>query len=79
MHGVAMNINNSLDGFNKIVPCGISDAGVATLQQETGRTVGLAEVADALSRRLVELLAWQPYRKSADIRRPEFAGPGSPA
>jgi lipoyl(octanoyl) transferase len=79
MHGVAMNINNSLDGFNKIVPCGISDAGVATLQQETGRTVGLAEVADALSRRLVELLAWQPYQKSADIRRPEFAGPGSPA
>lgn len=76
MHGVAMNISNSLDGFDKIVPCGIADAGVATFERETGRSVPLAEVARALRIRLTELLGWQPYEKSADIPRPELVGPG---
>ncbi|QGN33372.1 lipoyl(octanoyl) transferase LipB [Microlunatus sp. Gsoil 973] len=74
MHGVAMNISNSLSGFDKIVPCGISDAGVATLQRETGRTVPLTEVAAALRIRLADLLSWQPYARSADIPRPALAG-----
>lgn len=73
MHGVAMNISNSLDPFDKIVPCGISDAGVATFERETGRTIRLAEVAAALRVRLTELLAWQPYEKTADIPRPALA------
>lgn len=77
MHGVAMNIGNSLDGFDKIVPCGISDAGVATFERETGRSVSLGEVATALRVRLTELLAWQPYGKSADIPRPALTGPSS--
>ena len=76
MHGLAMNISNSLDGFDRIVPCGISDAGVATFERETGRSVPLVEVAATLQLRLAELLAWQPYRKSADIPRPELVGPG---
>jgi len=77
MHGVAMNISNSLDGFDKIVPCGISDAGVATFERETGRSVSLGEVAAALRIRLTELLAWRPYEKSPDIKRPALAVPGS--
>jgi len=77
MHGIAMNISNSLDGFDKIVPCGISDAGVATFERETGRTISLAEVAGVLRVRLTELLAWQPYEKSADIPRPALAGPAT--
>lgn len=75
MHGVAMNVSNSLDGFDKIVPCGISDAGVATFERETGRTLPLADVAAALRVRLTELLSWQPYSKSPDIPRPALAGP----
>ena len=44
MHGFALNCNNSLDGFRKIVPCGIADSDVTTLSLELGREVSVAEV-----------------------------------
>lgn len=48
MHGFALNCNNSLDPFRRIVPCGITDAGVTTLSAETGREVPPADVLDSL-------------------------------
>lgn len=49
MHGFALNVDNSLDAYHVIVPCGIVDAGVTTLSVERVRR-GLPEVtvADAL-------------------------------
>lgn len=44
MHGFAFNINNDLNYFNKIVPCGISDKGVTSLSKELGREVDINEV-----------------------------------
>jgi len=44
MHGFALNCNNSLDAFRKIVPCGIADADVTTLSLELGRDVSVHEV-----------------------------------
>ena len=44
MHGFALNCNNSLDPFRKIVPCGIGDADVTTLSLELGRDVTVEEV-----------------------------------
>lgn len=35
-HGFALNVENSLDGFETIVPCGIADATVTSLRQEVG-------------------------------------------
>jgi lipoyl(octanoyl) transferase len=43
MHGFAVNCDNDLDWFDRIVPCGIRDASVTTLSEELGRRVTVAE------------------------------------
>jgi lipoyl(octanoyl) transferase len=46
MHGLALNINTNLDYFNDIVPCGITDKQVTSLQKELGREVDMKEVKE---------------------------------
>jgi lipoyl(octanoyl) transferase len=57
MHGIAINASSDLTAYDRIVPCGISDAGVTSLSVETGRTVTVTDIADATERHLVRLLA----------------------
>ncbi len=44
MHGIALNVNTDLNYFDYIVPCGIKDKQVTSLQKELGRTVSMTEV-----------------------------------
>jgi lipoyl(octanoyl) transferase len=44
MHGFAINCNNDLAPFMQIIPCGISDAGVTSIAQETGNDVAPADL-----------------------------------
>jgi lipoyl(octanoyl) transferase len=67
MHGFALNCNNDLAWFDRIVPCGIADADVTTLSKELGREVTIAEVLEPVRRHLDELLAWDEYERSPDI------------
>lgn len=44
MHGFALNINTNLDFFNHIIPCGIPNKAVTSMQKELGRTIDENEV-----------------------------------
>lgn len=58
MHGFALNCDNDLSWFDRIVPCGITDASVTTLSKELGRDVTVQEVLPVVERHLGRLIAW---------------------
>lgn len=55
MHGFAFNINTDLNYFNYIVPCGIANKAVTSLQQELGRAVRLEDVKEKLKHHFAEV------------------------
>lgn len=46
MHGFALNVNTDLNYFNFIVPCGITDKQVTSLEKELGRSMDFEEVKE---------------------------------
>ena len=54
-HGFALNVSTNLAHFDLIVPCGITDKGVTSIEQVTGRPVAMTEVADAVAEALADV------------------------
>jgi len=48
MHGFAFNINTDLDYFNNIVPCGIDDKAVTSMQKELGKKADIEDIKNKL-------------------------------
>ncbi|MEN8956378.1 MAG: lipoyl(octanoyl) transferase LipB, partial [Flavobacteriales bacterium] len=55
MHGFAFNVNTDLSLFENIVPCGIDDKAVTSMQQELGKEIDIKEVKDRLLINLANL------------------------
>jgi lipoyl(octanoyl) transferase len=62
MHGFALNCDCDLSWFDRIVPCGISDAAVTSLSAERGRTVGVSDVLEPAERHLTAVLGARQTR-----------------
>jgi len=56
MHGFALNCDADLTAYDRIVPCGLTDATVTSLTKETGRVVTVADVTPYVEKRLTEVL-----------------------
>ncbi len=57
MHGFALNIDPDLSFYDKIVPCGIADAGVTSFANELGQSPAIEDVLPVLERHIYEALA----------------------
>jgi len=48
MHGFALNVSGDLSPFDHIVPCGINNVAITSMEKETGKACTVAEVARAV-------------------------------
>ncbi|MCI0569981.1 MAG: lipoyl(octanoyl) transferase LipB [Myxococcaceae bacterium] len=67
-HGVALNVNTNLAHFGLIVPCGIREAGVTSMQRELGRGLDFREVAERLAASFCDVFEGEPEAGVLSLR-----------
>lgn len=76
MHGFEINCDADLSAFDRIIPCGIRDAGVTSLTLELGRTVGVAEVLPLAAKYVLAALSGELPVKDRWLERWTPTSPG---
>jgi lipoyl(octanoyl) transferase len=66
-HGLAVNVNNDLQPFEWIVPCGIEGCSVTSLSRELGAEQDLAAFADTLTERYAEVFERTPVSTDPEL------------
>ena len=61
MHGFAFNVNADLDYFKNIIPCGIDDKDVTSMQRELGYELNLSEVKNVLKKHISTIFQMELY------------------
>ncbi|MDA8368527.1 MAG: lipoyl(octanoyl) transferase LipB [Nocardiopsaceae bacterium] len=79
MHGFALNCDNDVSWFDRIVPCGISDAGVTTLSLELERDVAVTDVLPIVERHLAEVLGADGHHRVQGVPAPVEPAGAEPA
>lgn len=69
MHGFAFNVNTDLSLFQGIIPCGISDKEVTSLQKELGQKVNLIQIKELIVKNFAEVLG---YNTNVKITKEEL-------
>lgn len=67
MHGFALNVNTQLEYFDNIIPCGIPDKAVTSLEKELDRPIDIQEVAGKVKRQLKEVFGFEYLENDDDM------------
>jgi len=68
MHGFALNVNTDLSLFNGIIPCGIKDKAVTSMESELGKNFDIAEVKSILTDEFKKIFNYDSIDTIEDIR-----------
>jgi lipoyl(octanoyl) transferase len=67
MHGFAFNVNTDLSYFRNIIPCGIADKEVTSMQKELGCEIDIEEVKSILKKNIAALFEMELIESAIDI------------
>jgi len=65
MHGFALNVSTDMSWFDAIIPCGIADAGVISMELVLGRAPEMRDVEDAVTAAFARQFGMEPHEEPA--------------